>query len=232
MNFFPTSSKIVSALYSNFENITSDEITINFAYSFSIKGIFKSHQNAYNINKKIKKLFYVRSYSEFRFNLNKKTWNTKFSLRPYVFSKKIAFLSHQKFCKKNGIESKFIVLGVVYEIGAWQEILKKIRLSQAKKISKTLLNKKIFISSLDQISRDLNEINSNLEKDPFIGRFITFEEFLNINNIPSEINEKKNWYDFGERLIKFLNLFDFDLTIKVLGKIDPFFYLMRELINE
>ena len=120
----------------------------------------------------------------------------------------------------------------MYEIGAWQEILKKIRLSQAKKISKTLLNKKIFISSLDQISRDLNEINSNLEKDPFIGRFITFEEFLNINNIPSEINEKKNWYDFGERLIKFLNLFDFDLTIKVLGKIDPFFYLMRELINE
>ena len=71
MNFFPTSSKIVSALYSNFENISSDEITINFAYSFSIKGIFKSHQNAYNINKKIKKLFYVRSYSEFRFDLKK-----------------------------------------------------------------------------------------------------------------------------------------------------------------
>tara|TARA_B100001093_G_C26724975_1_gene969506 strand:+ start:244 stop:945 length:702 start_codon:yes stop_codon:yes gene_type:complete len=232
MNLFPSTSKIVSALYSNFEIISSDEITINFAYSFSKRGIFESHQNAFGLNNKIKKLIYVRSYSEYRFDFEKKSWQKKFSLRPYIFSKKIAFQSHKNFCRKSEIESDFIVLGVVYEVGAWKNILRKIKSLENKKISKNLLNKKIFTSSLEQISYGLNKINSNLEHDSFIGSFITFEEFLNINNIPFEMSIKSTRYDFGEILIKFLNLFDFDLCIKFLGKMDPFFYLLRELINE
>ncbi len=232
MNLFPTTSKIVSALYSNFEIISSDEITINFAYSFSKKGIFECHQNAFNLNNKIKKMYYVRSYSEYRFDFKKKSWSQRFSLRPYVFSKKIAFQNHKNFCIKNGIEPNVIVLGVVYEVGAWKNILRKIKSLDNKKISKNLLNKKIFASSLEQISYSLNKINSNLEYDSFIGRFITFEEFLKINNIPFETSPNLSWYDFGEKLIKFLNLFDFDLSIKFLGKIDPFYYLLRELVNE
>ena len=232
MNLFPASSKIVSALYSNFEIISSGEITINFAYSFSKKGIFECHQNAFNFNNKIKKMYYVRSYSEYRFDFKKKSWSQRFSLRPYVFSKKIAFQNHKNFCIKNGIEPNVIVLGVVYEVGAWKNILRKIKSLDNKKISKNLLNKKIFASSLEQISYSLNKINSNLEYDSFIGRFITFEEFLKINNIPFETSPSLSWRDFGEKLIKFLNLFDFDLSIKFLGKIDPFYYLLRELVNE
>ncbi len=232
MNLFPDTSNIVMALNSNFETISSDEITVNFAYSFSRKGIFESHQSAYDIDNKIKQLFYVRSYSEFRFDFKLIKWRNKISLRPYVFSKKIAYRMHQNFCKKNGIKSKYIVLGIVYEVGAWQAILKKIKILKTKKISKTLLNKKIFITSINQINHELNKINSNFEYNPFIGKFITLEEFLNINNIPFEIYTEKNIYDLTERIIRFLNLFDFDLFIKVLGRIDPFFYLLRELINE
>ena len=177
-------------------------------------------------------MYYVRSYSEYRFDFKKKSWSQRFSLRPYVFSKKIAFQNHIKFCIKNGIEPDVIVLGVVYDVGAWKNILRKIKSLDNKKISKNLLNKKIFASSLEQISYSLNKINSNLEYDSFIGRFITLEEFLKINNIPFEISPNLSWYDFGEKLIKFLNLFDFDLSIKFLGKIDPFYYLLRELVNE
>ena len=109
---------------------------------------------------------------------------------------------------------------------------KKIKIIKTKKIRKTRLNKKMFITSINQINHELNKINSNIEYNPFIGRFITLEEFLNINNIPFEIYTEKNIYDLTERIIRFLNLFDFDLFIKVLGRIDPFFYLLRELINE
>ena len=231
MIFFPKTSKIVRALSSKFEGHNNNNITINFAYSLSKKGIFKSHIDAFNSNPNINEMFYVRSYSEFEFDKIKKIWKEKFSLRPYVFFKTFAYRRHLQFCKQNSIKPSFFVLGVVYEVGAWESILKKISSKKNLKINRSLLSKKIFISSMHQINDNIKKINNLNDYDKFIGEFVSLREFLHLNEITYEISDK-SYYSILEKTIKFINIFDFDILLKVLGKVIPFIYILRELINE